>query len=98
MWLTAARNVLRRADALFANTNARGHARTCHPDARRLSGELSEDARGMVRSRIRAAEAAEADAFEQYIRTTDTAPVTDRDREVVAAGVRAPAGRERGIT
>jgi len=98
-WLTTARNVLRRADALFANTNARGHARTRHPDARPLRDELSEEARGTLRSRIRAAEVAEAGAFERYIRTADSPPVADRgDRELMTAGVRAPEGRERGIT
>lgn len=90
--------MLRRADAFFANTNARGHARTRHPDARPLSGELSEDARGMLRARIRAAEQAEADAFERYVRTQEHAPVADRgDRKLMSVGA-VPAGRERGIT
>ena len=97
-WLTAARTVLRRAEAMIANADARAHARPDPPEGPPSPDALSEDARAALRARVFAAETFELGAFERNARIGDHAPTNmNGDRELMAVGA-LPAGRERGIT
>lgn len=89
-WLLAARAAILRTDADTANTAARRHARPALPAA---GGSMPDDVRVALDARIRAAEAAEAEAFDRYLHEHDTTRSIFRDTyqdEAAPAGAAVP--------
>ena len=93
-WLIAARAAILRTDADTANTAARRHARPALPAA---GGSMPDDVRVALDARIRAAEAAETEAFDRYLHERDATRRGDRDTyQAAAAPARAAVPKEEG--